>query len=58
MSTNEDLLLNAAYNYPMAIIGESSNANIDWHITSNSDCDAKCISPVDVGDGVFDGVIL
>ena len=57
VSTNEDLLLNAAYNYPIAIIGESNNTGIDWHITSNSDCSAKCVNPDGDGLGVYDGII-
>tara|TARA_R110002096_G_scaffold269854_1_gene463749 strand:- start:18 stop:623 length:606 start_codon:yes stop_codon:yes gene_type:complete len=58
VSSSEELLLSASYNYSTAIIGESTDTNIDWHITSNKDCSAKCISQVDVGFGVFDGVIL
>lgn len=57
VSSSEELLLNAEYNYSNAIIGESSNVSIDWHITSNSECSAKCINPDGVGVGLFDGVI-
>lgn len=58
VSHDEGLLTSSIYNYPSAIIGESSNGNIDWHITSNSDCSAMCINPDGNGAGVFDGVII
>ena len=57
VSSNEELLLKAEYNYPLAIIGESTDSNIDWHITSNSECSAKCINPNGEGLGEFDGTI-
>ena len=57
VSSNEDLLINSEYNYQLALIGETSNPNIDWHITDNKDCSAKCISPTNAGLGEFDAVI-
>ena len=39
------------------ILSRTSNTNIDWHITDNKDCSAKCISPTNVGLGEFDAVI-
>ena len=56
VSANEDLLNDASYNYELALIGETDNTNIDYHITGNSECSAKCISPSG-GVGLFDGVI-
>jgi len=55
-STNEELLLSQRYNYELALIGEADNNNIDWHITENKDCSAKCISPS--GLSSFDGAIV
>ncbi len=57
VSSDEQLLLSSQYNYELALIGETSNANIDWHITDNKDCSAKCISPINTGLGEFDAVI-
>ena len=58
VSSSEELLLNAQYSYPLAFVGESLSNSIDWHITTNSDCSAKCINPNGDGVGIFDGVIL
>lgn len=56
VSTDEDLLLSSDYNYELALIGETDNINIKWHITDNVNCSAKCISPADaIG---FDAVIV
>jgi hypothetical protein len=57
VSSNEELLLSARYNYELAMIGEPAALYADWIITTDSDCSAKCINPNGEGAGVFDGVI-
>ena len=56
VSSDEQLLINSSYNYELALIGETNNNNIDWHITENKDCSAKCVSPI--GSSGFDGSIV